>query len=90
METGALVICLWLCREEIWDTYTKEEKDRIAYFIKDYAQGCTIPHNWRLFNMLDMAFLYMEGYEIDRDIMRDHAQAILGWYAGDRMVQGWP
>ena len=35
--------------------------------------------------MLDMAFLYMEGYEIDRDIMRDHAQAILGWYAGD----GW-
>lgn len=85
VETGALVICLWLCREEIWDTYTKEEKDRIAYFIKDYAQGCTIPHNWRLFNMLDMAFLYMEGYEIDRDIMRDHAQAILGWYAGD----GW-
>lgn len=85
VETGALVICLWLCREEIWDTYTKEEKDRIAYFIKDYAQGCTIPHNWRLFNMLDMAFLYMEGYEIDRDIMRDHAQSILGWYAGD----GW-
>ena len=40
--------------------------------------------------MLDMAFLYMEGYEIDRDIMRDHAQAILGWYTEERMVQGWP
>ena len=27
VETCALVICLWVCKEEIWDTYTKEEKD---------------------------------------------------------------
>ena len=26
VETCALVICLWICREEIWDTYTKEER----------------------------------------------------------------
>ena len=35
--------------------------------------------------MLDMAFLYNEGYPIDEDMMREHAQAILGYYAGD----GW-
>ncbi len=85
VESCALVICLWVCREELWDTYTKEEKDLIADFLSDYAHGNTVPQNWRLFNMLDLAFLHMEGYPIDKDIMRDHAQAILNFYAGD----GW-
>lgn len=85
VETCALVICLWICKEQIWDTYTKEEKDVIASFLLDYAHGNTVPQNWRLFNMLDMAFLHSEGYEINPDIMREHAQAILAYYAGD----GW-
>ena len=82
VETAALVICLWLCHEEIWDTYTREEKDRIAAFLSDFAHSNTVPQNWRLFNMLDMAFLYMNGYAIDEDIMRDHAQNILHYYVG--------
>ena len=85
VETCALVICLWVSREQIWDTYTKEEKDIIAEFLQSYACENTVPQNWRLFNMLDLAFLSMEGYPVDRDIMRDHAQAILNYYAGD----GW-
>lgn len=85
VETAALVICLWLSHEEIWDTYTQEEKDRIAAFLTDFAHSNTVPQNWRLFNMLDMAFLYMNGYPIDEDIMRDHAQNILHYYVGD----GW-
>ncbi|WP_026490374.1 DUF2264 domain-containing protein [Butyrivibrio sp. XBB1001] len=85
VETAALVICLWLSHEEIWDTYTKEEQDRIAAFLTDFAHSNTVPQNWRLFNMLDMAFLYMNGYPIDEDIMRDHAQNILHYYVGD----GW-
>ena len=85
VETSALVICLWTCKEEIWGTYTKAEKDIIAAFLDKYAHGNTVPQNWRLFNMLDMAFLNMNGYPIDKDIMRDHAETILGYYAGD----GW-
>jgi len=85
VETCALVVCLWSCKAEIWDTYSKEEKDVIAGFLSSYAHASTVPQNWRLFNMLDMAFLYMEGYPIDEDIMRDHGQAILNFYAGD----GW-
>lgn len=85
VETCALVICLWLCKPEIWDTYTKEEKDVIADFLTGYANGNTVPQNWRLFNMLDMAFLHMEGYPIQKEIMLEHAQAILNYYAGD----GW-
>ncbi|SFR88431.1 DUF2264 domain-containing protein [Anaeromicropila populeti] len=85
VETCALVVCLWNCKEEIWDTYTREEKDTIADFLSNYAHANTVPQNWRLFNMLDMAFLAKEGYPIDEDIMREHAQAILNYYAGD----GW-
>ena len=85
VETCAMVIGLVTTRKEIWETYTKEEKDTIASFLHDYAEKATVPQNWRLFNMLDLAFLNMMGYEIDKSIMREHAQAILAYYAGD----GW-
>ena len=85
VETSALVICLQICKSEIWDSYRQEEKDIIAEFLSGFAHHSTVPQNWRLFNMLDLAFLHQEGYPIDRDIMREHAQAILGYYAGD----GW-
>ena len=77
VETCAIVIGLVSTRKEIWDTYSREEKDRIASFIRDYAEGTTATQNWRLFNMLDLAFLDMMGYDIDASIMREHAQAIL-------------
>lgn len=85
VETCALVICLENCKDEIWHTYSQEEKDTIANFLLSYAHANTVPQNWRLFNMLDMAFLQKEGYPIDQDIMREHAAAILNFYAGD----GW-
>ncbi len=85
VETCALAICLDICREQIWDRYAKAQKDIIASFLKSYAHAGTVPQNWRLFNMLDMAFLHKEGYEIDKSIMISHAQAILNYYAGD----GW-
>ncbi|MBQ7781145.1 MAG: DUF2264 domain-containing protein [Lachnospiraceae bacterium] len=82
VETCALVIGLWMCKGEIWDTYTKAEKDTVAEFLSGFAHGNTVPQNWRLFNMLDLAFLYMEGYPIDKEIMLEHAQEILHYYAG--------
>lgn len=85
VECCALVIGLWACREVIWDTYTKEEKDLIADFLSGYAHGMTLAHNWRLFNMLMLAFLHMEGYPVDEELMLDHAETILGYYVGD----GW-
>lgn len=85
VETCALVICLWVSREQIWETYTKEEKDVIAAFLEGYAHENTVPQNWRLFNMLDMAFLHREGYPVRKEVMRDHAQAVLNYYVGD----GW-
>ena len=85
VETCAMVICLWICKKEIWDTYKQAEKDKIAAVLSSFAHANTVPQNWRLFNMLDLAFLHMEGYPIEEDIMLDHAQAILNYYVGE----GW-
>jgi hypothetical protein len=85
VETCALVICLDATEKEIWETYTNEEKDAIASFLSGYAHHMTVPQNWRLFNMLDMAFLKKHGYEIDEDIMLEHALAIKNYCVGD----GW-
>lgn len=85
VESCALVIGLHACREQVWMSYTKEERDCIASLLSSFAHANTVPQNWRLFNMLDLAFLHQEGYEIDKEIMVDHAQAILNYTVGD----GW-
>lgn len=85
VETCALVICLDACKEEIWNRYSQAERDTVAEFLLSYAHESTVPQNWRLFNMLVMAFLHKEGYPIKENVMLEHASAILGYYAGD----GW-
>lgn len=85
VESAALVIGLYFSKEEIWDTYTQDEKDVIAEFIRGYAYGNTISNNWQLFNMLDLAFLDLAGYSIDKQLMHQYGEAILDFYAGD----GW-
>ncbi|MFV0343532.1 MAG: DUF2264 domain-containing protein [Anaerocolumna sp.] len=84
-ECASLVIGLTMCQEVIWDSYTKEEKDKIADYLSNFGHSHTGHHNWRLFNMLILAFLDAKGYEIDHGMMRDHAQVIVSYYAGD----GW-
>lgn len=84
-ECASLVIGLDQCKAVIWDTYSKEEKDRIANYLMEFGVSKTIAHNWRLFNMLILGFLWKEGYSVNEDMIRDHAQVILSYYAGD----GW-
>lgn len=84
-ECASLAIGLTICKKVIWDTYTKEEKDRIAKYLSDFGHSRSGHHNWRLFNMLILGFLDREGYPIDAGMMRDHAQAIVSYYAGN----GW-
>ncbi|MCR5736001.1 MAG: DUF2264 domain-containing protein [Lachnospiraceae bacterium] len=85
VETAALVIGLYMCKDVLWDTYSDAEKDGIAAFLSGYAHANTVPQNWRFFNMLDLAFLHMNGYEIDESVMADHASECLSYYVGD----GW-
>lgn len=85
VETCALVIGLDITKEEIWNKYAKADRDKIARLLLSYAHKGTCPQNWRFFNMLSMAFLHKEGYETDKDVMTEHASAVLAYYAGD----GW-
>ena len=84
-EVGTLVIALWMSREALWDRLTPGERDCLAAFISGYAHGNTCPQNWRLFNMLALAFLHANGYAADEGRMRALAQGILADDAGD----GW-
>ncbi len=85
VETCPLSICLNVSRTAIWDTYTEDQRGVIASFISGFAHGNTVPQNWRFFNALDLAFLKMNGFPIDEEIMADHITALLNFYAGD----GW-
>lgn len=85
VETCALVIGLDITENEIWNNLTSSEKNQIAEFLSDWGHGATVPQNWRLFNMLDLAFLAKHGYKINENIMLEHAAAIVDYYVGD----GW-
>ncbi len=85
VETCALVIGLEMTRKEIWEKYSRAQQDQIAAFLTGWGHSSTVPQNWRLFNMLDLAFLARHGYPIDERIMEEHAAAILNYYVGD----GW-
>ncbi|MBQ7564138.1 MAG: DUF2264 domain-containing protein [Lachnospiraceae bacterium] len=85
VETGGLVIGLQISKEVFWELYSEEEKTSIAAFIDSYASANTVPNNWRLFNMLALAFLHNNGFTINPEVMAEHAASVLSWYAGD----GW-
>ena len=86
VECGLLTVALWISEDVLWKTYSPEEKDRIAGFIESYACGSTVMQNWRICNMLCLAFLYREGRGCDRALMKRYAQGIRtdavpgGWY----------
>jgi len=84
-ECASLVIGLVISEEVIWNQYTQDEKNKIADYLTIFGHSMTGHHNWRLFNMLILAFLSRNGYKVNEDIMRDHAACIMSYYAGN----GW-
>lgn len=85
VECTALVIGLWMTKSEIWDTYSRNEQDVIADFLKSFGYSNTHNNNWHMFNALILAFLRICGYEIDEKRMMMHIHTVLNYYAGD----GW-
>ncbi len=91
VECGLLTVALWLCEEEIWLRYTKEERGRVAAFLASYAAGKTVMQNWRLFVMVIGAFLRRHGYPCDRERMHLLAEEVQidaaggGWYRDGAM-----
>lgn len=44
-ECASLAIGLWQCREVIWDSYTQQERDKIAEYLREFGDARTVPHN---------------------------------------------
>ncbi len=84
-EGAALALGLMYSKEQIWDRYTQDQKDQIARLFQDYCANRTNSHNWRFFNVMMASFLKLHGYEIDEQVLDDHLQNLMAYYAGD----GW-
>lgn len=84
-ECASLAIALHTAPEALWEPLNATDKERILRLFSDWAHRRTHPHNWRLFNMLILAFLQAHGAEVDDAIYRDHAQVVRSFDAGD----GW-
>lgn len=84
-ECASLVIALRTAPASLWEPFSASEKDRIAKVLSDWAHHYTHPHNWRLFNILTLAFLQSKGYPIDQACYDDHLRVIRSFDAGD----GW-
>ena len=85
VEGAALTISLMYSRKQIWDSYSKKDKDQIAAFLSDLAHNRSLGHNWRFFNVIMLTFLKINGYPIDETILKDHLQHIMAAYVGN----GW-
>lgn len=84
-ECASLALELTIARDQLWERYSRREKDRIARLFHEWGHARTHPHNWRLFNIHLLAFLQREGYPIDRAVLDEHLRVVRSFDAGD----GW-
>jgi len=71
--------------DAFWNRLEEAEKQAIAETLQAWAGTHTLSHNWRWFNVMMQTFLAVHGYEVDRDLMRNHIDHLLLHHAGD----GW-
>jgi hypothetical protein len=84
-ECASLVIALRTAPAVLWHPLSPDDRDRLARVLSDWAHRRTHPHNWRLFNILILAFLRDHGYPINEELYADHLRVIRSFDAGD----GW-
>lgn len=85
VEFGALSISLFSIPDILWHTLTKQQKDALAHTMLSYADGPTVPSNWRFFNLFVFSFFKSVGYEVNEPLMKKFLDLSLADYRGD----GW-
>lgn len=84
-EGAILALCLMIAGDHLWQPMSVGERENVLALISDYAHERSIGQNWRLFNLMMLAFLRLNGKEIDQAAENDHIENILADYVGD----GW-
>ncbi|MFA6776421.1 MAG: DUF2264 domain-containing protein [Sphaerochaetaceae bacterium] len=85
VESAMLCLLLHDAKTTIWEKYDKKEKEQILNFVEPYAISTTGNNNWRFFNVLMLTFLKENGRDIDLDMLKNHLDHLMEFYAGD----GW-
>ena len=85
LELGSICLSLKIAEDAVWNTFTQEEKDALAFLFKSYGEGPTIESNWRFFNVFVLSFLKGEGYDIDEEYLTLNLTRLLERYRGE----GW-
>lgn len=85
VEFGALGVSFFVCGDVIWDRLPQETRDSLYALIESYADGPTVPQNWRFFNVFAMSFFKTRGYPVNDYLLRQYLLELLADYRGD----GW-
>ncbi|SNR31071.1 Rhamnogalacturonyl hydrolase YesR [Lutibacter agarilyticus] len=85
VEFGALSMSMFMIPEVLWDPLTKTQKDVLAKKMISYADGPTVPSNWKFFNIFVLSFFKDQGYQVNETLLVDYLNKSLEHYRGD----GW-
>ena len=85
VELGTLSISLTQIPEILWHPLSCKVKDEIKDLMLSYAEGPTVPNNWRFFNIFILSFLKRQGYKVNDLLLEKYLNEALSDYTG----QGW-
>jgi hypothetical protein len=84
-EFGGLFKSLLLMPDIIWPHFSQQQKDEMAVTISKWAHHRTTQNNWRIFNIVTLSFLKLNGYRIDDELLKSHLLWVASYHAGN----GW-
>ena len=85
VEFGALGVSFFVCGDVIFDPLPKVTRDSLYALMESYADGPTVPQNWRFFNIFVMSFFKSRGYEVNDALMTRYLAELMADYRGN----GW-
>lgn len=85
VEFGALGVSFFICGDVIFDRLPQATRDSLYVLMESYADGPTVPQNWRFFNLFVMSFMKSRGYAINDALMTKYLSELMADYRGN----GW-
>jgi len=85
VEFGALAVSLFAAPDVLWHPLSGGQKDSLAWVMLSYADGPTVPSNWKFFNIFVLSFFQDQGYQVNQKLLEEYLQKSLDHYRGN----GW-
>jgi len=85
VEFGALAVSLFSAPDVLWYPLSSGQKDSLALVMLSYADGPTVPSNWKFFNIFVLSFFQDQGYQVNQKLLEEYLQKSLEHYRGN----GW-